>query len=120
MKTQTMRPLAIDERSCPPELRAGLNEIRAEYPRRFAKGNRARRVRFVGGLRKTSGNLVVTKGSDGITVRYARKTDAFRALGRLLGENSPQEIVREFSETARFDLLGVMPDASRFTSLAST
>ena len=113
MKNPAMPSLAIDLRRCPAELRAGLAEIQAEYPRRFATNNHARRVRFVGGLNPTTGNLAVTKNASDITVQYVRPTDAFRALGRLLGESTPQSLARDFSETARFDLLGVMPDASR-------
>ena len=57
--------------------------------------------------------LVVEKKGMDVVVHYARKTDAFRALGRLLGESDRLAIAREFSETARFDLLGVMIDCSR-------
>jgi hypothetical protein len=113
MKNQAMQSLVIDERSCPAELRAGLKEIRAEYPWRFTKDSSARRVQFARGLRQTAVNLAVTRNGADITVRYAHLTDAFRALGRLLGESNPQAMDREFSETARFDLVGVMVDASR-------
>jgi hexosaminidase len=113
MKNGAVLSLAVDIRRCPVELRAGLKEIQAEYPRRFTTASRARRVRFIGGLHAPAGNLAVTKNGRDITVRYGRLTDAFRALGRLLGETTPQALAREFSETARFDLVGVMPDASR-------
>jgi hexosaminidase len=110
MKNRDMQSFSIDTRTCPAELRAGLKEIQAEYPRRFAKTSRARRLRFVGG---TSDGLSVTKNDAEVTIRYASKTDAFRALGRLLGETGEQAETREFSESARFDLLGVMVDVSR-------
>ena len=42
-----------------------------------------------------------------VVVHYTRKTDAFRALGRLLGESGYRPaIARGFSEAARFNLLG--------------
>ena len=113
MKNREMQPFSIDRRACPAELWAGLKEIQEEYPRRFAKTRRARRLRFVGGLRRTSDSVSVTKTGGEVTIRYANKTDAFRALGRLLGETDPQAVAREFSESARFDLLGVMVDVSR-------
>ena len=113
MKNREMQQFSIDQRTCPAELRAGLREIQSEYPGRFATTRRARRLRFVGGLSKTSGGSAVTKSGAGVTIRYARKTDAFRALGRLLGESDSQAVSREFSESAKFDLLGVMLDVSR-------
>jgi hypothetical protein len=113
MKSMEMQIFSIDTRACPAELRAGLKEIQAEYPRRFAKTSRARRLRFVGGLAPATGSLSVTRNDAEVTIRYASQTDAFRALGRLLGESNPQAMAREFSESARFDLRGVMVDVSR-------
>jgi hypothetical protein len=108
-----MPSFVIDERHCPAELRAGLKEIRAEYPLRITNDRRARHLRFVSGLPKTAGNLAVVKNGAETTVRYARKPDAFRALGRLLGESGTDAATQDFSEKARFDLLGVMVDVSR-------
>jgi hexosaminidase len=113
MNDDARKCFAIEETSCPQELRAGLGEIQAEYPQRFSKSVQARRVRFAGGLRTTPKNLIVVKNGTDITVRYSRKTDAFRALGRLLGEGDRQAKTGEFSETTSFDLLGVLVDASR-------
>jgi hexosaminidase len=93
--------MRIDLRRCPEELRPGLQEILTEDPRRFRRG---KQVRFAPGRQ---GPAAKTQG-DQIVISYARKTDALRALGRLLGDEE-----REFSETARFDLLGVMVDCSR-------
>lgn len=115
MNEKILQPLLIDERACPAELRKGLKEVRAEYPHRFVNSQtrHARQVRFMGGLRQSAGSLVVDKNGADIAVRYHRKTDAFRALGRLLGENGRAVVARSFTETARFDLRGVMVDASR-------
>jgi hexosaminidase len=113
MKSRGMQTFSINTRSCPAELRAGLTEIQAEYPLRFANTSRARRLRFVGGPHRTSDSLSVTRSDAETTIRYANKTGAFRALGRLLGESDAETVVREFSESVRFDLLGVMVDVSR-------
>jgi hypothetical protein len=113
MKNRDMRCFTINTRACPGELRAGLHEIQAEYPQRFTHSRHARHLQFVGGLHHPSDSLSVTKNGAEVTIRYANKTDAFRALGRLLGESDPEAVAREFSESARFDLLGVMVDVSR-------
>src|SRR5690606_34416622 len=54
--------------------------------------------------------LAVHKG-DAIAVRYGRPIDAFRALGRLLGEDAGD--LEGFTETPRLDMAGVMIDVSR-------
>jgi len=113
MKIAGSQSFSIDTRTCPAELQAGLKEIQAEYPGRFTRTSRARRLRFVGGLRKASGSLSVTKHDAEVTIRYASRTDAFRALGRLLGEREDGAVAGDFSEKARFDLRGVMVDVSR-------
>ncbi len=113
MKQERIPSLAVDVPNCPEELRSGLKEIKLEYPRRFAPGRGTRRVRFMRAVREATAGLTVTKTRTDVEVRYVRPTDAFRALGRLLGESSPQALAQDFSETPRFDLLGVMPDASR-------
>jgi hypothetical protein len=93
--------MRIDLRHSPEELRPGLQEILTEYPRRFHGG---KPVRFAPGRPGPA-----AKQQDGETiVSYRRKTEAFRALGRLLGDENA-----EFSEQPRFDLLGVMVDCSR-------
>src|SRR5580698_431068 len=110
MKNSELRPVVVESRTCPDELRSGLRAIQQEYPHRFAARKSARRVTF---LRDAPTGLTVEKKGMDAVVHYARKTDAFRALGRLLGESSQPAITRGFSETARFDLLGVMIDCSR-------
>ena len=104
-----MRRFALDLASAPPELRAGLREIIASRPARFAAGRGAKPLRFErdGSL---SAGLAVAKGRE-IIVRYGRRIDAFRALGRLLGEASSERA--DFAETPRFDTAGVMIDVSR-------
>src|SRR5208283_644212 len=60
------------------------------------------------------GGLAVAKSASACRVRYGRKVDAFRALGRLMGEAAEGAARRgDFSETPRFDLLGIMIDISR-------
>ncbi len=103
-----MRRFAIDLASSPEELRAGLREIMAQFPKRFAQGRGCKELRFE---KNASGpaRLAVAKARD-LTVRYTRPIDAFRALGRLMGEASG---AGSFSESPPFDTLGVMVDVSR-------
>ena len=105
-----MPPVIVDLSACPEELRSGIQSIQSEDPPRFVARKSARRVTF---LQDAPSGLTVEKNGKDVVVHYARKTDAFRALGRLLGERGQPAITREFSETARFDLLGVMIDCSR-------
>jgi hypothetical protein len=102
----------IDLAECPQELRRGLAEVQAERPGRFAAGGKAVKLHFEKDEGLGRRHLAVTRQNSGIAVRYFRKTDAFRALGRLLGEEDPIRAT-DFSESAKFDLLGVMADVSR-------
>ena len=104
-----MRRLRIDMASLPEELRAGLNEIINERPRRFAAGGGPATLRFQRDESLPAG-CAVTKGRE-LVVRYRRRIDAFRALGRLLGEGASERA--GFVETSRFDMAGVMIDVSR-------
>ena len=102
-----MRCFRLDLGEVPQDIRAGVGEVVKEYPERFASANGAA-LRFVED--PATGGLSVTK-SDGITIRYRTKTDAFRALGRLMGESDDNN--QDFSETSRFDTIGTMFDVSR-------
>ena len=104
------RQLALDLENCPDELRAGLAEIQAERPHRFADTPRALRVSFAP-AKKQSDRLSVSVSGRDATVRYGQKAHAFRALGRLLGDAA--RVPSGFEETSRFDLLGAMIDVSR-------
>ena len=105
-----MRTFAIDMTSCPEELRPGLHEIQADRADRFGTGESVVALRFAREDDSAARHLSVASTDGVLTVRYARMTDAFRALGRLLGEDGDAV---EFSETAKLDMLGVMVDVSR-------
>jgi len=108
-----VRQLNVEIGSCPEELRRGLEEIQAEYPKRFGRGKRgAVAVTFEKDRALQNGGLAVSKAGSACRVRYGRRSDAFRALGRLMGETA-ETAGRDFSETPRFDLLGIMVDVSR-------
>ena len=110
-----MRKLWMDLKECPAELRRGLGEIAAEYPKRFTRAKRLGvALTFEQDPALKSGGLAVVKRASACRVRYGRKVDAFRALGRLMGEAADSPARRgNFSETPRFDLLGIMIDVSR-------
>ncbi|HCE43302.1 MAG TPA: beta-N-acetylhexosaminidase [Lentisphaeria bacterium] len=104
-----MYPLNLKIDACPEELKPGLTEIAAEWPRRFAKSAKAYSLKFERCGKLCKGGLSVAFNGKMINVRYGRKIDAFRALGRLLG----QEKAQDFAETAKFDMLGIQFDVSR-------
>ncbi|MBU0715574.1 MAG: beta-N-acetylhexosaminidase [Verrucomicrobia bacterium] len=108
-----MHSFTLDLNSCPAELRRGLGEIKADYPTRFTASSRAQKVVFVKDSAREQGGLAVVKSPSRIVVKYGRKTDAFRALGRLMGEEGPVALRADFTETPQFDMLGVMVDCSR-------
>ncbi len=105
-----MNRMRIDIQNAPAELRSGLAEIMAGYSHRFAY-EAEREIGFEPRARRDPG-LDVRKAPDRIIVRYGRKTDAFRALGALLGESGPDR-ARDFEETPKFSMLGTMLDVSR-------
>ena len=109
-----MRKFSIDPDLCPEQLRPGLAEIRAHRADRFVAGERAAVVlRFEEAAETIGPNLSVTRDAEGAIIRYLRRCDAFRALGRLLGQAGGGPDVDEFEETCRFDMLGIMVDVSR-------
>lgn len=105
-----MRQYHLDVNRCPPELRAALAEVKALHRKRFARRD-AVRLAFEKDPALKSGGLSVSKSDALFAVRYGRKCDALRALGRLLGEDAADRA--DFAETARFDMLGIMIDISR-------
>ena len=113
-----MRQFAIDLARAPETLRAGLRVVMEEYPDRFDAMSGAP-VRFEHEP-DAKEHLSVSSSApqdDAISVRYRRPIDAFRALGRLMGEADAgadaNKAIGDFTETARFDLAGVMVDVSR-------
>ncbi len=108
-----MRTIRLDAGRAPEELRAGLHEILAEYGGRFSREADALGVAFEACSSIAPGGFSVTVGAREARVLYARKVDAFRALGRLLGARESLREGATFAETARFDMLGIMVDVSR-------
>lgn len=104
-----MRILTVDVESCPEELRDGLREIIAHRADCFAPdGTEVVFEPLEGGA---GPRLAVRWDETCARVEYGRRTDAFRALGRLLGAADPDG--EDFQEEAAFDTLGVMVDVSR-------
>lgn len=103
-----MQQFRIEPAGAPHELKIGLHEIMAERPHRF-DDQVGVPLHFIHNPNHQA-NLAVTRGAT-ITVRYRRPIDAFRALGRLLGEATDGD--GDFSETAHFDTAGIMIDVSR-------
>ena len=93
----------------PGELAEGLKEIEREFPLQGDKKNGAELVfsKFSG-----KGNSVAVSGGKA-EVKYNRRIDAFRALGRLFGELETGYKEINFKEEPGFETLGVMIDCSR-------
>lgn len=108
-----MRTLNLEINLCPAELMRGMTEIKSDYTARFSTSQRAPNVSFIKNPDTANQGLAVIKEPGRITVKYSRKTDAFRALGRLFGEEGAEALRADFSETPRFDVLGIMVDCSR-------
>jgi len=99
--------LNIEE--CQEDSRMGLAAIAASRPSRFEPNGIQLRFIHDGGL-VDGGNRTVD-GQHGIEVRYGRRIDAFRALGRLLGAGEWADC--HFEESAKFSTLGILVDVSR-------
>ncbi|MDD5688155.1 MAG: beta-N-acetylhexosaminidase [Elusimicrobia bacterium] len=103
----------IDYKTLPDELKQGVKQLCSEYPVSFEKCSDAKEICFTkyrnfGQVSK----IKVCKSVKTITVNYSRKTDAFRALGRLFGEiKYPSK--SDFSEKSQFEMTGIMLESSR-------
>jgi len=106
-----MRKLDVDVAGSSREIRKGLAEIVENLAGRFDSA-RGAPVKFAKDATLAKGGLSVEKSKAGVIVRYGRKVDAFRALGRLLGEEGAAA-KQDFAETPRFETLGVQIEASR-------
>ncbi len=95
-----MKSFTIDFTTCPAELHDGLNEVIVHRNDRFGSGTV---LKFESG--NTGLNISVT--GDNITIKYGTKSDAFRALGCVLGGMTTAQ------QISSFNMLGAMVDVSR-------
>ena len=112
MKRGHKRAATLEVVSCHQELRAGLEAVRQEYPRRFG-GAEALKVAFQRDGQRGGGGLEASMADGVVVIRYGRVIDAFRAFGRLMGQLQDGQGFRGFAETPRFAMLGMMWDVSR-------
>jgi hexosaminidase len=110
-----MQELRVNFDDCPVELHLGLAEVMAELPERFSGGAQGVALKFVQDDAIGKGGSAACD-DDGVCIRYARRTDAFRALGRLMGADKADA---EFNEVAKFTTLGIMIDVSRNAVMTS-
>ena len=96
-----MTTFAISLAACPAELQPGLGEIIAHRADRFAADGVA--LTFTHG----DAGLTIRQDGDGVAIRYGTKSDAFRALGLVLGGTSVA------TQTSSLTLSGAMVDVSR-------
>jgi len=96
-----MSTFTISLTACPEELQSGLREIMAHRANRFsAEGTNLSFTRWEAGL-------TITHEGAGLAIRYGSKSDAFRALGLVLGGTAAAV------QTSSFTMSGAMLDVSR-------
>lgn len=99
----------IDLEAQPKDLRAALADCIADRTDRLTRASAPGAIPLAfRPLPSETRHAAVERSDAGLTVRYARRADAFRALGRLLGGDTGP-----FAETSPFQTLGVMVDCSR-------
>ncbi|MDD5688383.1 MAG: beta-N-acetylhexosaminidase [Elusimicrobia bacterium] len=103
----------INSKKLPNELKQGIKQLYSEYPISFEKSDGSKEIYFSKNINSGQASKIkVYKSAKTITVNYSRKTDAFRALGRLFGEiKYPSK--SDFSEKSQFEMTGVMLESSR-------
>jgi len=104
-----MRRFHVELTPAAKSLRAGIEEIKKERPPLFSTGGLP--VRFERAPRDLA-DIAVTREGKGLTVRYGTATEAFRALGRILGGDE-KDLSQGFRESCLFDMAGIMIDVSR-------
>lgn len=105
----------VDIKNLPRELRPGIRQLADEYPMTLRKSAATGEIGFTrdDALARRGGLSVSAGAGNKIVVKYGRRTDAFRALGCIFGENGRFSGRRGFSESPRFDMLGVQLESSR-------
>jgi hypothetical protein len=101
MLEASMQTFTIDLAACPAELRDGVAEIVAHRADRFRDAGTP--LSFSQG----GTGLGISAAGAGLAIRYGTKSDAFRALGKVLGGATTGE------EASRLEMLGAMVDVSR-------
>jgi hypothetical protein len=96
----------------PSELQKGMQAVSADHPSRFGSGSACIGLSF----RRDNGipkdGFVAQGNANGVRVRYGSVSSAFRALGRLLADETSGSKVR-ISETSALTMRGLMIDCSR-------
>ncbi|HWL54710.1 MAG TPA: beta-N-acetylhexosaminidase [Chthoniobacteraceae bacterium] len=90
-----------------------LEQVRRAFPWRFGVAD-AVEITFHQEKNNTSGAWQLVSEADGRwRVNHARPCDAFRALGRIMGELELKRKLQPMQEESAFETLGVMLDLSR-------
>ena len=103
----------VDRKNVPKEIETGIQQLVDEYRIGFGRSSDGKEICFSKDMELSGkGGLNVTRTGEKITVKYGRRIDCFRALGRLFGEGEGRQS-SDFSEIPRFDTLGVTLESSR-------
>jgi hexosaminidase len=93
-------------------LAVGLEEIRRDFPDRFTSAAKAPAIRFQA-LAERQRRFEIRLHGGEILVSYSRLTEAFRALGIIMGRLEAGLPLEPFEQSAAFESLGAMIDVSR-------
>ena len=108
-----MPKLRIDWNSCPADLVAGLRAIEQDRKQVFSQAARGPAVRFIPAPASERPGFSITYKGRSPTIHYSRKCDAFRALGRVLGQAQSGMPPQDLSQSCQFDWLALQVDYSR-------
>ena len=104
----------IDLQKTPEELLPGIKQLGEEYPIIFRKKPGDREISFQPISGSTHAReLAISETKKTASIRYLCKADAFRALGRILGQKKIGQRKKDNNESSSFEMLGVMLDCSR-------
>jgi len=102
----------VDVLELPEELKAGIRQLREEYPIVCRKTRNVKEIGFSCD-RSLGKGLRISKTPERITITYGRRIDAFRAFGHILSESEHYHLGHEFKEFPHFETIGVTLESSR-------
>ena len=90
-------------------MRKGLYILKDILPFDFSSGKSGKEIKFI----KDKGGLRTKNTGEGIIIHYAKKNQAFRALGIIAGKIKNNKPIENIKEEQYFDLINIMVDTSR-------
>ena len=104
-----MKKLLININKTDSCLRKGLYILKDILPFDFSSGKSGKKIIFI----KDKGGLRIKNTKESIIIHYAKKNQAFRALGIIAGKIRNNKPIENIKEEQYFDLINIMVDTSR-------